>query len=75
MAQRCAVCPAAQPSYPGIAAAPKGILLQTEEQTRQHAKTVYDQTVRLRAMPMGNITNLTEDERALIAAWVEGGAQ
>jgi uncharacterized membrane protein len=72
---KCTVCHAAQPSYPGFAAAPKGIALQTDEQMRQHAKTIYEQTVRLKAMPMGNVTQITDAERALIAAWVEQGAR
>jgi uncharacterized membrane protein len=72
---KCTMCHAAQPSYPGFAAAPKGIALQTDEQMRQHAKTIYEQTVRLKAMPMGNVTQITDAERALIAAWVEQGAR
>ncbi len=72
---KCTVCHAAQPLYPGFAAAPKGIALQTDEQMRQHAKTIYEQTVRLKAMPMGNVTQITDAERALIAAWVEQGAR
>jgi uncharacterized membrane protein len=28
-----------------------------------------------RVMPPGNLTNITEEERRLIARWVKGGAQ
>jgi uncharacterized membrane protein len=75
VAARCAVCHAERPSYPGFAAAPKGVLLQTEAQLRQHAKTVYEQTVRSRAMPIGNVTGLSEDERALIGAFAAAAAR
>jgi uncharacterized membrane protein len=71
--QKCAVCHAAQPSFAGFAAAPKGVLLQTEAQIRQNAKSLYEQAVRLKAMPIGNVTGLTDAERERIAAWYEGG--
>jgi uncharacterized membrane protein len=30
---------------------------------------VFEQTVTLKTMPMGNVTQITDAERALIAAW------
>jgi len=40
----------------------------------QHAPAVYQQAVVLRAMPMNNATQITEQERALIKKWFENGA-
>jgi uncharacterized membrane protein len=73
--QRCAVCHSDKPTQPGFATAPAGVMLQTPELLRQNAERVYRQTVQLKAMPIGNLTNMTDEERALIARWYEGGAK
>ncbi len=73
--ERCASCHAATPTQPGFAAAPAGIALDTIELTRQHAVKVHQQAVVLKAMPIGNMTNMTDDERALLGAWFAAGAK
>ncbi|MDP3843234.1 MAG: urate hydroxylase PuuD [Oxalobacteraceae bacterium] len=73
--QRCAGCHAAQPSQPGFAAAPAGVLLDTPQSIRQNAARIYQQAVQLRVMPPGNITAITDDERAALGSWYAGGAQ
>lgn len=73
--QRCVSCHAAQPTQPGFATAPVGVMLDTPALLRQHAARVYQQTVQSRAMPLGNLTGMTEEERALIAQWFEAGAK
>ena len=73
--QRCASCHAAKPTQPGFASAPGGILLDTPELLRQHAAKVNQQTVVLKAMPIGNMTNMTPEERAEIGAWFAAGAK
>ncbi len=72
--QRCVACHAAQPTQPGFAAAPLGVQLQTAALIHQHAARIYQQVVQLRAMPIGNLTGITEDERALIGKWYAAGA-
>jgi uncharacterized membrane protein len=72
--QRCVTCHAAQPTQPGFAAAPLGVQLQTSVLIHQHAARIYQQVVQLRAMPIGNLTGITEDERALIGKWYAAGA-
>jgi uncharacterized membrane protein len=71
---KCANCHMEKPTYPGFAAAPKNILLDTPERVKQHAQAVYQQTSVLKAMPIGNLTNITDEERAKIAAWFQAGA-
>lgn len=73
--QRCATCHSAQPTQPGFATAPAGILLHTPESIRQNAAKLYQQAVVLKAMPIANLTKITDDERALIGAWYEAGAK
>ncbi len=72
VAERCTNCHMAQPSYPGFAAAPKNILLDSPERIIAQAQTIYQQTVVLKAMPIGNLTKITDDERAVLARWAEG---
>ena len=75
LAQRCANCHAARPTFPGIAAAPKGVDLTKPEWVRANAARIHAQAVTLKAMPPGNATEMTEDERALVDRWYRGGAR
>jgi uncharacterized membrane protein len=74
VAQRCASCHAAQPTQPGFATAPAGIKLDTPDLIRQNANKINQQAVVLKAMPIGNMTNITPEERAEIGAWFAAGA-
>lgn len=69
MQARCVSCHAAQPSQAGFAAAPAGVMLENEAQLKQHAARIYQQAVVLRAMPLANMTNMSEEERQIIAQW------
>jgi len=73
--QRCVACHAAQPKQPGFVAAPAGIMLENEAEIRQNAEKIYKQTVQLKAMPLANLTQMTDAERAQVAAWYEAGAK
>ncbi len=72
--QRCVECHSDKPTQPGFASAPAGMLLQTPELIRKNATKVYLQAVQLKAMPLGNLTNMSDEERATIGAWYEAGA-
>ena len=73
--QRCVSCHADKPAQPGFAAAPKGVMFETREQIIRHAADIYRQSVSTRVMPLGNLTAMTDDERALIDAWFRAGAK
>jgi len=73
VAQSCASCHAARPSFEGIAAPPKGVMLETPAQIRRWAAAMRQQ-VQTQAMPPGNVTELTDEDRARIIAWVAAGA-
>jgi len=64
---RCVSCHADKPVL-GLPEAPKGVKLDSEERIRAQAAQIR-QTVRARAMPPGNLTGLTDEERALIERW------
>ena len=70
---RCVVCHAAAPAQPGFATAPKGIRLDTPEQILNHAHALRAQLA-ARAMPLGNVTNMTDQERSAVIAWIDRGA-
>jgi uncharacterized membrane protein len=66
---RCVSCHAQKPSFQGIAEAPKGVMLDTPERIRTQAQQIYQQAALARAMPPGNLTGMTEEERQLLARW------
>ncbi len=72
--QRCVKCHAAQPAFEGISQPPKGIVLETPAQIATHAVKLAETTAS-RYMPIGNLTGMTDAERAVIAAWFAQGAK
>jgi uncharacterized membrane protein len=68
--RRCLGCHAEKPAFPGLADAPKGVKLDTPERIEAQRLQIHQQTVLSRAMPPANITNMTDDERALLDRWV-----
>jgi uncharacterized membrane protein len=73
VARRCAGCHSAQPTLAGFSAAPNGVLLDTPEHILARTEQMRQQLV-TRAMPVGNITGITEEERAEMLAWIALGA-
>ena len=73
--ERCTVCHSAQPSSPLFSAAPAGVMFDTPEQIKTMASQIHAQTVASQIMPLGNITQMTQEERDLLANWIAQGAQ
>lgn len=73
--ERCVACHAPAPTFPGLAAAPAGVLLHTPPDILRNAQRIHQQVVATRMMPLGNVTQITDQERAVIAAWIQGGAR
>jgi uncharacterized membrane protein len=69
---RCSMCHAAEPAWPGLHWPPKGVMLETEAQIASQAEQVYLQSGVSHAMPPGNLSEVTEEERAAIRRWFEG---
>jgi uncharacterized membrane protein len=63
IAERCATC------HSG-ATAPLGIRFETQAEIEARADDIERQAVLTRAMPPGNATGMTDDERDLLAAWI-----
>ncbi len=70
----CASCHAAEVFMPGLAAAPGGVMLDTDNQIAHHAQAIYLQAGASHAMPPGNFAFLTEEDRALIRRWYREAA-
>ena len=68
---RCSMCHAAEPVWEGIHRAPKNVKLETPNEIAMHAREIYLQAGRAHAMPPGNITMISGEERRLIVAWYE----
>jgi uncharacterized membrane protein len=66
---RCLACHADKPAFQGLAEAPKGVKLDTRERIEAQRAQIHQQTVLSRAMPPGNLTAMTEEERRLLARW------
>ncbi len=66
--QRCVSCHNAQ-------VASKNVALHESSLITAQAQNIYQQSAVLKAMPMNNATQITEDERQLVKRWFEAGAK
>jgi uncharacterized membrane protein len=66
---RCSMCHGDNPAWPGLAIAPKGVLLDTPERIERWREQVRMQAGLTRAMPPNNLTEMTDDERSQIRLW------
>jgi uncharacterized membrane protein len=71
-AKHCTACHSAEPTYPAFGKPPKGIRLDSIEGLRRYAKQIVVQVVTERAMPLGNETDMTDEERDRLGAWAAG---
>ncbi len=67
---RCAVCHSAKPTSPLFSTAPAGVMFDTPTQIQQQAARIQAQAVASQIMPLGNITQMTQQERDLIGTWI-----
>lgn len=66
---RCSMCHTAEPVWPGILHAPKGVILDSEAEIARHAREIYLQAGRSHAMPPANVTDMQPEERRKIIDW------
>ncbi len=70
---RCASCHSARPTDEDIDEPPGGVAFDDADQLKTHAVRVLAQAVLTDAMPLGNKTGMTEEERARLGAWIKAG--
>jgi uncharacterized membrane protein len=69
-AKHCTMCHARKPTHESFKEAPKSVTLESIGDLRKHAALILTQTVQNKAMPLGNQTAMTEDERAKLGQWI-----
>ncbi|HEX9449511.1 MAG TPA: urate hydroxylase PuuD [Dongiaceae bacterium] len=67
---RCVMCHAEKPTHAGIAVAPKGVKLETLDEIHRYAAQIDLQAVKTSAMPLGNASGMTPEERLKLGAWL-----
>jgi uncharacterized membrane protein len=71
--ERCASCHAQAPSDDVFGTAPGGVILDTVEQMVQWAPRIKARSIDSQDMPFMNKTNMTDEERAIVAQWIAAG--
>ncbi len=71
--QRCVACHAVKPTV-ALPGPPKGLVLEDVDQIVSNANKIYQQVVVEKKMPSGNLTDMDEKERRMIASWFRNGA-
>jgi uncharacterized membrane protein len=71
---RCAMCHTAEPAWPGVYQAPRNVILDNDIAIANHARDIAMQAGYAHAMPPGNVSEMTQDERALIVEWFREGS-
>ena len=61
------------PTEPGFAAAPNGLVFESLAEVRAHLPEIQQQLA-TRSMPLGNLTAMTDEERATVLMWIGHGA-
>lgn len=69
---RCTTCHSTKPTYAGFVAPPAGFVMESVEQVLAKSEKIVQRTSVSRDMPMGNITHMTDEERAMLKVWIEG---
>lgn len=72
---RCIQCHSAMPTNKTWVTAPNGVKFDTPDQIQQLKDKIMMRTVLTNSMPQGNVTNMTQEERDKIKAWIMQGAR
>ena len=72
---RCVSCHSAHPTQPGFPVAPLGMMMDNAQQIAAKKDSIHERTVTLKTMPIGNMTQMTDEERAVVDAWYKAGAK
>jgi uncharacterized membrane protein len=68
--RRCTSCHSATPSITEFGPSPGGAAFDDPERIRALAERIKVRAIDTRTMPLGNRTNMTERERALLGRWI-----
>ena len=68
----CVMCHAKQPKHEAFKEAPKNVTLEGIDDLKRFAPLIQSQAVVNKAMPLGNQTQMTQDERNKLGQWIAG---
>ncbi len=71
---RCLPCHASKPTHPAFSEPPLGVIYDTPEHIQRYAEKIMAVAVQNKSMPLGNLTEMTDEERAKLGAWIQAGA-
>jgi uncharacterized membrane protein len=69
-ARHCTSCHARRPTHESFKEAPKNVTLESTAELRKYAALILTQTVQNKAMPLGNQTAMTDEERQKLGQWI-----
>jgi len=69
--RHCVMCHAVRPAHEGFDAPPADVVLETLPELHRFGDRVVAQAVRSNAMPLGNESGMTDEEREALGAWIE----
>jgi len=69
--KHCASCHSRHPSDDAFEEAPKGIYLENIGEIVRYGPLILQQAVKSKAMPLGNKTGMTQEERDMLGAWLQ----
>ncbi len=72
--RRCLPCHSSQPTDETWRVAPNGVMFDSAAQMKAMAPRMKERAAVLKTMPLSNKTGMTDEERAVIADWVDEGA-
>lgn len=72
---RCQPCHSAKPTHPSFPEAPLGFIVDTPQQIKAKVDLIKLQAIDTQIMPLGNLTQMTPEERGILAKWIEQGAK
>jgi len=75
ISERCVSCHATEPTSEDFDTAPKAVKLENRAQILREVTRIRQQVVETDTMPLGNVTEMTDDERLIIGRWIAQGAK
>lgn len=72
---RCSMCHGAEPVWGNLMIPPKGVVLDNDADIALQARNIYLQAGISRAMPPGNITEISDEDREILVAWYRSISQ
>jgi uncharacterized membrane protein len=70
---RCVPCHADAPTWPTVSSPPLGVVLEGDRELAEQAGNVR-RVLETGTMPLGNVTGMLPEERALVLRWISEGA-